>query len=149
MLHHRPSQPNADFQSKCIYTAGRSFHTYLSSHSSDFSRFLQFGSPHGLSSQAQFIAAQRKEIWVNIGYRVSAFGFLACDVPRLSGNYGFKDQWLALGWIKENIAAFGGRYLTSGVGAGLNHQDLHRKSGGYAVDGAFCRYVFKLTMRPF
>ncbi|KXN88001.1 hypothetical protein AN958_07813 [Leucoagaricus sp. SymC.cos] len=70
--------------------------------------FLQFGSPHSLSSQAQFIAAQRKEIWVNIGYRVSIFGFLASDVPYLSGNYGFKDQWLGLLWVRDNIAAFGG-----------------------------------------
>lgn len=73
--------------------------------------FLQFGSPHGLSAQAQFIAAERKEVWVNIGYRVSAFGFLACDMPKLNGNYGFKDQWLALEWIKENISAFGGGYV--------------------------------------
>jgi carboxylesterase type B len=76
-------------------------------------RFLQFGSPHGLSGQAQFIAAERKEVWVNIGYRLSAFGFLACDMPKLDGNYGFKDQWLALEWIKENISAFGGRTFTA------------------------------------
>jgi len=71
-------------------------------------RFLQFGSPHDLSAQAEYIAAQRKEIWVNIGYRLSAFGFLASDMPHLSGNYGFKDQWLGLLWIRDNIAAFGG-----------------------------------------
>jgi carboxylesterase type B len=75
-------------------------------------RFLQFGSPHSLSSQAQFIAAQRREIWVNIGYRVSVFGFLASDVPRLTGNYGFKDQWLGLLWVRDNIAAFGGKWLS-------------------------------------
>jgi carboxylesterase type B len=70
--------------------------------------FLQFGSPHGLSSQAQYISAERSEVWVNIGYRLSAFGFLACDQPPVSGNFGFKDQWLALEWIKENIESFGG-----------------------------------------
>ncbi len=48
------------------------------------------------------------EVWVNIGYRLSAFGFLACHKPKLSGNYGFKDQWLALQWVKANIEAFGG-----------------------------------------
>lgn len=42
---------------------------------------------------------------------MSAFGFLACDVPKLNGNYGFKDQWLGLKWIKENVAAFGGERL--------------------------------------
>lgn len=46
---------------------------------------------------------------MNIGYRVSAFGFLASSEPKLDGNYGFKDQWLGLKWVKENIAAFGGK----------------------------------------
>lgn len=31
--------------------------------------FLQFGSPHSLSSQAQYISELKGEIWVNIGYR--------------------------------------------------------------------------------
>ncbi|KAF5361734.1 hypothetical protein D9756_002143 [Leucocoprinus leucothites] len=95
--------------------------------------FLQFGSPHSLSSQAQFIAAQRNEIWVNIGYRVSAFGFLASDVPSLSGNYGFKDQWLGLMWVRDNINAFGGNandIQLTGLSAGAHsvHQILHRVS---------------------
>ena len=70
--------------------------------------YLQYGSPHGLSSQAQYIAAERSEVWVNIGYRLSAFGFLASDEPKVDGNFGFKDQWLALVWIRDNIKAFGG-----------------------------------------
>lgn len=73
-------------------------------------RFLQFGSPHVLSAQAQYVSAERSEVWVNIGYRLSAFGFLACDKPQLHGNYGFKDQWVALQWIKSNIESFGGMF---------------------------------------
>ena len=74
-----------------------------------FCRFLQFGSPHSVSSQAQYIVSERNEIWVNIGYRLSAFGFLACDAPTfVGGNFGFKDQWCALEWIRNNISAFGG-----------------------------------------
>lgn len=74
-------------------------------------RFLQFGSPHTLGAQAQYVSAERDEIWVNVGYRLSAFGFLACDEPRLDGNYGFKDQWLGLQWVKDNIASFGGKQI--------------------------------------
>jgi len=73
--------------------------------------FLQFGSPHSLSSQAQYVSVTRSEVWVNIGYRLSAFGFLACDEPKISGNFGFKDQWMALEYIKDNISAFGGTVL--------------------------------------
>ncbi|RDB18578.1 hypothetical protein Hypma_000327 [Hypsizygus marmoreus] len=95
--------------------------------------FLQFGSPHTLGSQAQYVAATREEVWVNIGYRLSAFGFLASDKPQLMGNYGFKDQWIALEWIKENIAAFGGNpddIQVTGLSAGAHsvHQLLHRAS---------------------
>ncbi|EIN08288.1 carboxylesterase [Punctularia strigosozonata HHB-11173 SS5] len=95
--------------------------------------FLQFGSPHGLSAQAQYITETRSEIWVNIGYRLSAFGFLASDEPKVDGNYGFKDQWLGLLWVKDNIASFGGNpndIQLSGLSAGAHsvHQILHHIS---------------------
>ncbi|KAH0583146.1 hypothetical protein H2248_011029 [Termitomyces sp. 'cryptogamus'] len=95
--------------------------------------FLQFGSPHTLGSQAQYVAAERSEVYVNIGYRISAFGFLASNKPILRGNYGFKDQWLALEWIKANINVFGGNpdeIQISGLSAGAHsvHQLLHHAS---------------------
>ncbi|KJA19623.1 hypothetical protein HYPSUDRAFT_44186 [Hypholoma sublateritium FD-334 SS-4] len=95
--------------------------------------FLQFGSPHTLGSQPQYIAAERSEIWVNVGYRLSAFGFLASESPALTGNYGFKDQWMALEWIKSNIEAFGGNsndIQVTGLSAGAHsvHQLLHHAS---------------------
>lgn len=95
--------------------------------------FLQFGSPHSLESQAQYIAAERSQVWVNIGYRLSVFGFLACDKPRIEGNFGFKDQWMALEWIRDNIRAFGGdpqNIQLTGLSAGAHsvHQALHHAS---------------------
>ncbi|KAF9075391.1 Alpha/Beta hydrolase protein [Rhodocollybia butyracea] len=95
--------------------------------------FLQFGSPHGLRGQDQFVSAEFSEVRVNIGYRLSAFGYLACDKPRLNGNYGFKDQWLALEWVKKNIDVFGGdphnvQILGLSAGAHSVHQILHHVS---------------------
>ncbi|PCH34967.1 carboxylesterase [Wolfiporia cocos MD-104 SS10] len=95
--------------------------------------FLQFGSPHGLSGQAQYASAERSEVWVNIGYRLSVFGYLACDEPKVNGNFGFKDQWLALLWIYDNIKAFGGdpnNVTLTGLSAGAHsvHQILHHVS---------------------
>ncbi len=53
-------------------------------------------------------------IVVTMNYRLGAFGFLAtkdlaADSKRGSaGNYGLMDQTMALYWVKENIALFGG-----------------------------------------
>ena len=71
--------------------------------------------------------ARKGIIVVTFGYRVGPFGFLAH--PELtresphhsSGNYGFEDQIAALGWVKRNIAAFGGdpaRVTIAGQSAG-------------------------------
>lgn len=59
-------------------------------------------------------------IVVTLNYRLGALGFLAHseltaennasngDLPGESGNYGLMDQRLALDWVKDNIARFGG-----------------------------------------
>lgn len=58
--------------------------------------------------------AQKGIIAVTVNYRLNVFGFLAH--PELSaetsykgsGNYGLLDQAMALQWVHDNIAAFGG-----------------------------------------
>lgn len=58
--------------------------------------------------------AKQGVVYVCIEYRTGALGFLALpelskESPRgISGNYGMMDQILALKWVQENIAAFGG-----------------------------------------
>ncbi|KAK8139825.1 Lipase 1 [Apiospora sp. TS-2023a] len=49
-------------------------------------------------------------IGVSLNYRLSAFGFLSGKEAMDAGisNIGFHDQRLALRWVNENIAAFGG-----------------------------------------
>lgn len=58
--------------------------------------------------------ARKGIVAITVNYRLTIFGFLAH--PELtkesphhaSGNYGLMDQYAALLWVKENIAAFGG-----------------------------------------
>ncbi|MDV3459197.1 carboxylesterase family protein [Sphingomonas sp. HF-S4] len=58
--------------------------------------------------------AARGAIVVSINYRLGILGYLAhpglsAESPEgISGNYGLLDQIAALGWVKRNIAAFGG-----------------------------------------
>ena len=66
-------------------------------------------------------------VFVAPNYRVGVLGFLArpeltAESPHgSSGNYGLLDQVAALGWVRRNIAAFGGdprRVTAAGVSAG-------------------------------
>ncbi len=71
----------------------------------------------GSASMANYSGEQlaaKGVVYVALGYRVGALGFLAhpelsAESPQhVSGNYGFLDQIAALQWIQRNIARFGG-----------------------------------------
>ena len=58
--------------------------------------------------------AKKGAVYVTVGYRVGALGFLAhpeltAESPQhASGNYGFLDQVAALEWLQRNVEKFGG-----------------------------------------
>jgi para-nitrobenzyl esterase len=84
-------------------------------------------------------------------YRVGAFGFLGhraltneVATYRSSANYGLLDQRMALGWIRDHIAAFGGdpaSVTVAGRMAGGDSVGLHLVSPGSA--GLFKRAILQ------
>ncbi|XP_052068048.1 cocaine esterase-like [Mytilus californianus] len=64
----------------------------------------------GFSNQYDggWIATQGDVIVVTINYRLDIFGFFKVNHPSSKGNYGLWDQKLALQWVHDNIASFGG-----------------------------------------
>ncbi|KJE89008.1 cholinesterase [Capsaspora owczarzaki ATCC 30864] len=56
-----------------------------------------------------FMTNTSSVVLVNINYRLGALGFyVGEDGTNVGGQFGFRDQRLALKWIRDNIAAFGG-----------------------------------------
>uniref|UniRef100_A0A8C6BSL5 Carboxylic ester hydrolase n=1 Tax=Monodon monoceros TaxID=40151 RepID=A0A8C6BSL5_MONMO len=54
------------------------------------------------------IATRGNVIVVSFNYRVGPLGFLSTGDSNLPGNYGLRDQHMAIAWVKRNIAVFGG-----------------------------------------
>ncbi|XP_059620325.1 juvenile hormone esterase-like [Phlebotomus argentipes] len=89
--------------------------------------FLAFSSDPGFLGPDYFMA-NGQVILVTLNYRLGMFGFLCSGDAAVQGNFGFKDQQLALEWITLNIAYFGGdvnAITLAGHGAGAASANLH------------------------
>ncbi|KAK4306049.1 hypothetical protein Pmani_022106 [Petrolisthes manimaculis] len=62
----------------------------------------------GINKYTPYVFMDYDVILVLLQYRVGILGFLSTEDSVMSGNYGLKDQTLALRWIQQNIASFGG-----------------------------------------
>ncbi|XP_059473044.1 esterase FE4-like [Neocloeon triangulifer] len=70
-------------------------------------------------------------IFVTFNYRLGPLGFLSTESADCPGNFGLKDQVMALKWVRDNIAAFGGnpdKVALMGDNAGAVSAHLHMMS---------------------
>ena len=94
------------------------------------------------SNNGRRLAEETGVIVVAPNYRLGPFGFLAhtglaAEDPAhpVSGNYGLLDQRMALQWVRDNIASFGGdpnNVTLAGTSAGGDSTGLHLVSPGSA-----------------
>ncbi|MEM8961173.1 MAG: carboxylesterase family protein [Acidobacteriota bacterium] len=89
--------------------------------------------------------AQRDVVIVTLNYRLGALGFLVHEESGIEGNFGFLDQQLALRWVRNNIAGFGGdpnQVTLFGESAGAMSVALHTLSAPTS-DELFTRAIMQ------
>ncbi|KAF5370184.1 hypothetical protein D9757_010633 [Collybiopsis confluens] len=70
---------------------------------------LAFGTASVPAYDGASITSNQDIVVVTINYRTNVFGFPGTpDLPPAANNLGFLDQELALSWVQQNIAQFGG-----------------------------------------
>lgn len=124
--------------------------------------WFQVGDPShdpGMDPTELISTGKLNAVFVAVGYRLNIFGFLASNALREespegegAGNYGLWDQRLAMDWVYQNIAAFGGdpdNIVLAGRSAGayaVLAQTLYDFRSG--SDGHFRRLVMYSNAIP-
>jgi len=79
-------------------------------------------------------------VFVSLQYRLGVFGFLTTEDKSAPGNWGLHDQHLALKWVKQNIAKFGGNpEMITLIGMSAGGASVHYHLLSPQSDGLFHR----------
>ncbi|KAL1396196.1 hypothetical protein pipiens_001254 [Culex pipiens pipiens] len=90
----------------------------------------------------EYFMDTRRVILVTFQYRLGVFGFLSTGDEVAPGNFGLKDQVMALRWVKHNIASFGGNPdLVTIFGQSAGGASVHMHMISPMSDGLFSRAI--------
>ncbi|XP_038119653.1 venom carboxylesterase-6 [Culex quinquefasciatus] len=90
----------------------------------------------------EYFMDTRRVILVTFQYRLGVFGFLSTGDEVAPGNFGLKDQVMALRWVKHNIAYFGGNPdLVTIFGQSAGGASVHMHMISPMSDGLFSRAI--------
>jgi carboxylesterase type B len=96
----------------------------------------QVGESNDIAVYGQHFAMSGRAIFVSINYRLNIWGFPSTTpIKEMDQNVGISDARLAVKWIANNIAHFGGdpaRIIITGHSAGAHLVDAHMYA--YAKD---------------
>lgn len=76
----------------------------------------------------EYFMETKQVVMVSMAYRVAALGFLSTGDQEIAGNFGLKDQALAIKWTAKNIKFFGGdpkKITLLGQSSGATSAHLH------------------------
>ncbi len=109
------------------------------------------GNTAGSGVEALFngeVLARHGVVVVNVNYRLGIFGFfahpgLAKESPHhAAGNYGLADQIMALHWVRDNIAKFGGNPANVTIfGESAGASDVNALIASPLTKGLFVRVI--------
>lgn len=88
---------------------------------------FQSGSSLSVAAGGHYLL-DREVVLVTMNYRLASLGFMSTGTKEMPGNNGFKDQSMALKWVRDNIIMFGGdpnSVTLIGLSAGARSATLH------------------------
>ncbi|BFG05266.1 esterase-6-like [Drosophila madeirensis] len=117
------------------------------------------GTAHPVASGPEYMMDTEQVIMVTVPYRLGPLGFLSTGDTDMPGNFALKDQRLAMRWVQQHIADFGGdpQLVTifghSAGGMSVHYHMLSPSSKGLfqramSLDGTIHSPFLKINKEP-